>query len=137
MCAASRRGSRCWRKTLALYGEAGPKRALCAGIGTKHQIISRTDSKALASRSAQRRVQPCQFWHMTRRRRDSFVCRRRAPPLVRAVGPATVRESFGTSIECSDGYIPHPSLLTEDVVDDPAHTIPDIIRWIGQCRERQ
>src|SRR3954471_16781038 len=32
-------------KTLVLYGEAGPKRALCAGIGTKHQIISRTDSK--------------------------------------------------------------------------------------------
>src|SRR4051794_15041361 len=29
-------------KTLALYGEAGPKRALCAGIGTKYQIISRT-----------------------------------------------------------------------------------------------
>src|SRR4051794_17203256 len=47
MCAASRRGSRCWRKTLALYGEAGPKRALCAGIGTKHQIISCTDSKAV------------------------------------------------------------------------------------------
>src|SRR3954451_5691946 len=46
MCAASRRGSRCWRKTLALYGEAGPKRALCVGAGTKHQIISRTDSNS-------------------------------------------------------------------------------------------
>jgi hypothetical protein len=31
MCPASQRGSRCWRKTLARYGEAGPKRALCRG----------------------------------------------------------------------------------------------------------
>ena len=45
MCAASQRGSRCWRKTLARYGEAGPKRALCVEAGTKGQIISRTDSK--------------------------------------------------------------------------------------------
>src|SRR3954453_14373498 len=38
------RGSRCWRKTLARYGEAGPKRALCVEAGTKGQVISRTDS---------------------------------------------------------------------------------------------
>ena len=44
MRAASQRGSRCWRKTLARYGEAGPKRALCVEAGTKGQIISRTDS---------------------------------------------------------------------------------------------
>src|SRR3954453_13463669 len=40
------RGSRCWRKTLARYGEAGPKRALCVEVGTKGQDISRTDSYA-------------------------------------------------------------------------------------------
>src|SRR4051812_13535378 len=48
MCAASQRGSRCWRKTLARYGEAGPKRALCVEAGTKRQVISRTDSQARA-----------------------------------------------------------------------------------------
>jgi hypothetical protein len=32
------------RKTLARYGEAGPKRALCVEAGTKGQVISRTDS---------------------------------------------------------------------------------------------
>ena len=51
MCAASQRGSRCWRKTLARYGEAGPKRALCVEAGTKGQIISRTDSKRVFGRS--------------------------------------------------------------------------------------
>src|SRR3954454_9287189 len=63
MCAASRRGSRCWRKTLALYGEAGPKRALCAGIGTKHQIISRTDSNTWCDDAGarQRDMQPGQY----------------------------------------------------------------------------
>src|SRR5215212_7132829 len=44
MCAASQRGSRCWRKTLARYGQARPKRALCVEVGTKGRIISRTDS---------------------------------------------------------------------------------------------
>ncbi len=46
MYVASQRGSRCWRKTLARYGEAGPKRALCVEAGTKGQIISRTDSES-------------------------------------------------------------------------------------------
>src|SRR3954451_13680073 len=44
ICAASQRGSRYWRKTSARYGEAGPKRALCVEVGTKGQVISRTDS---------------------------------------------------------------------------------------------
>src|SRR3954468_13045105 len=48
MRAASQRGSRCWRKTLARYGEAGPKRALCVEAGTKGQVISRTDSEIRA-----------------------------------------------------------------------------------------
>src|SRR5215213_6644021 len=52
MCAASERGSRCWRKTLARYGEAGPKRALCVDAGTKSQIISRADSKPFSARWA-------------------------------------------------------------------------------------
>src|SRR3954447_17638647 len=59
MCAASQRGSRCWRKTLARYGEAGPKRALCVEIGTIGQIISRTDSEQQhvgAATAAQRGV---------------------------------------------------------------------------------
>ena len=35
MRAASQRGSMCWRKTSARYGEAGPLRALCVEAGTK------------------------------------------------------------------------------------------------------
>jgi hypothetical protein len=46
MCAASQRGSRCWRKTLARYGQARPKRPLCVEAGTKGRVISRTDSNA-------------------------------------------------------------------------------------------
>src|SRR3954447_7092935 len=61
MCAASQRGSRCWRKTLARYGEAGPKRALCVEAGTKRQVISRTDSQnhapALSAAATLRKAQ--------------------------------------------------------------------------------
>ena len=39
MYVASQRGSRCWRKTLARYGEAGPKRALCVEAGTKARLF--------------------------------------------------------------------------------------------------
>jgi hypothetical protein len=51
ICAASQRGSRYWRKTSARYGEAGPKRALCVEVGTKGQVISRTDSYLSSSRT--------------------------------------------------------------------------------------
>src|SRR4051794_41307072 len=57
MCAASQRGSRCWRKTSARYGEAGPMRALCVEVGTRDQIISRTDSHIeLRQRPIQQRL---------------------------------------------------------------------------------
>src|SRR4051812_1644696 len=52
ICAASQRGSRYWRKTSVRYGEAGPKRALCVEVGTKGQVISRTDSQPGVHRRA-------------------------------------------------------------------------------------